>query len=637
VTVWPRALGHVLGAFRTVFTAAPSTALSSQELLGDLEKLPKRFGPFVLIRELGVGGMGAAYLAMHVESGALLVVKRMHPEFLQDEAIFKRFVHEAEVAAHVRHPNVAALVAMGTIDQEPFLATEYVFGIQVSQIVDRIESSQIDPVPLPIGLSIAVDLASGVEAIHNARHRETGELLGLIHRDIGSRNMLVGFDGMIRIIDLGLGKSVLADWQTASQVLAGSPDYMCPEQAMGARVDGRADIYSAAVTCWELLAGRKRIREEGVAARLARAIQARPEPLIPYRNDASKKLEAVLQAGMNPDPERRTPTAAIFKRGLQEELSRTGKKKTKEDVAAWLDSACATVIAREKRLLEDAREKALALVASNEAAKTEILVGAADTVLEKDASPYNFYTGVAFAAAEATTHPPVAPIEADTAPSLVVEPKRTSSASGGARIHGERLASPNTLARLVALDPRAFNAQPKGVRAMLIAGVVLILVAIATITAVLVRPRGPAIQVTAISDPSEAKRIAVPPGSNAARGEAPKDEGAPGDRPAAPQDSDEARADESNLADRDGRDHAEGKIDGAAKDKGGERPLRALAPEVESKKSDLIRRIRQLRRVRFDVSFQRKITQLSTRLSKARTMKALDEVESALVRLEKET
>src|SRR5688500_2759228 len=128
--------------------------------------------------------MGTAYLAIHVESGALLVVKRMHPEFLKDESIFKRFVHEAEVASHGRHPDVAALVAMGTIDNEPFLATEYVFGIPVSQIIDRIEQLQIDPVPIAIGVQLALDLVSGVEAIHNARHRETGAPLSLIHRDI---------------------------------------------------------------------------------------------------------------------------------------------------------------------------------------------------------------------------------------------------------------------------------------------------------------------------------------------------------------------------------------------------------------------------------------------------------------------
>ncbi len=223
-------------------------------------QFPERYGPFTLVRELGAGGMGTVYLALHPDTDNLLVLKRMHPQLLQDASILKRFTHEAEVAAHVRHPNVAAVVAMGTVDKEPFFTTEFVFGLQLSKIVDRIEQSLTGPVPLGVGLHLAVELARGVEAIHEARHQDTGAPLALIHRDIGARNVLVGFDGRLRIIDLGLGKSILSDWQTAHQLLAGSPDYMPPEQAMGARVDARADVYAAAVTIWELFAGNKRFR-----------------------------------------------------------------------------------------------------------------------------------------------------------------------------------------------------------------------------------------------------------------------------------------------------------------------------------------------------------------------------------------
>ena len=192
--------------------------------MDQIDSFPERFGPFVLLKMLGAGGMGTAYLAFHPETEQLLVVKRMHPELIREQQIFKRFTHEAEVATHVRHPNVAALVAMGTVDKEPFLATEYVFGIQWSRIVDRVEESLIDPVPLGIALHLSVELVSGMQAIHEARHLETGAPLGLIHRDIGSRNVLIGFDGRVRLIDLGLGKSILSDWQTAHEVLAGSPD-----------------------------------------------------------------------------------------------------------------------------------------------------------------------------------------------------------------------------------------------------------------------------------------------------------------------------------------------------------------------------------------------------------------------------
>jgi serine/threonine-protein kinase len=537
--------------------------------------------------------MGTAYLAMHAETEMMLVVKRMHPELIQDEGIFKRFVHEAEVAVHVRHPNVAALVAMGKIETEPFLATEYVFGIPVNHIVDRVESSQIDLVPLSVGLSLAVDLASGMEAIHSARHQETGEALGLIHRDIGSRNVLVGFDGQLRIIDLGLGKSILSDWQTSAQMLAGSPDYMPPEQAMGARVDGRADIYSASVTIWELLAGKKRIREEGVAARITRAIQAQPELLSPFRPDASKRLEAVLKHAMNPDPELRMPTSMQLKKALQEELAARGKKTGKEDVVAWLEIACATVIAKEKRLLADAREMAKRELGTS-GARTVFLAARPGGPFE--ASPYEFYGPV--------------PTTSAISPNDPAEHRPEDPAMF------EKLASSPSVAALAALvDPANFKAQPRRVRILLALAAMIFLVGIATITALLVRPPTPDVQVLSLPNSEVPSKVALP---------AKMKETAEVEDPPVQVVEETVEVAETTP------DAGLARIDHTSVEP------RVISADVSAKKSELVRRIRQARRLRFDVNFQKKITALSSRLSRARTMRALDEIEGALIRLEGE-
>jgi serine/threonine-protein kinase len=575
--------------------------LSSTGLAQAESRFPERFGPFVLLRELGVGGMGAAYLASHAESGTLLVVKRVHPELQRDPVIFKRFVHEAEVATHVRHPNVAALVAMGTIDNEPFLATEYVFGIQVSQIVDRVESSQIDPIPLPIGLFLACELAAGVEAIHGAVHRETGEHLGLIHRDIGARNTLIGFDGQIRIIDLGLGKSLLADWQTASEVLAGSPDYMPPEQAMGARVDARADVYSAAVTIWEILAGKKRVREEGVLARISRAIEAQAEPLVPFRPEASKNLESILREAMSADPDQRMSTAQMLHRALREELARQSKNVTRRDVAAWLDSACATVIAREKRILSDARGLMSGAVAPD-VAKTLMLVGDAEQSFNKS-SPFNVYGDND---ASIPSQREIVTMSGEVTVKPFEKPPAPVTDEGRSRWRA-------------VLERRG---------EMLSAGV-LALFTLAILSAIFARPRAADVQVTALPESS------APPGATAKEpAGGPKVEGEPGETArgvgavepeGADHELEENAPNTHRKVDRDFRDEAPGR--------GSSEPVH-LSPEIESRKNELVRRIRHLRRMRFDVGFQRKVTALSTRLSRARSMKTLDELESSIVRLE---
>jgi len=295
--------------------------------------------------------MGSAYLARHANWDSYLVVKRLHQHFMENATVFKRFIHEAKVATYVRHSNVTPLVAMGTVGKEPFFATEFVFGIPLSLLLDRIEDTKCDSIPYDLLLRIALGVTRGLEAIHQAVDVDTGRPLELIHRDIGSRNILLGFDGRPRIIDLGLGKSVFADWQTAAGVFAGSPDYMPPEQALGHNVDRRGDVYALAVTIWELIVGRKRIRESTVSMRIARAIEATPEDVCIYRKEVSSSMEAALKKCMSPNPGDRLPTVTAFKSALERELTRVNAEVKRERVAQWLDTQCATILAKERRLM----------------------------------------------------------------------------------------------------------------------------------------------------------------------------------------------------------------------------------------------------------------------------------------------
>lgn len=556
-------------------------------------QFPERFGPFILLRELGAGGMGSAYLALHPETDALIVVKRMHPELMRDDTVFKRFVHEAEVAAHVRHENVAALMAMGTIDNEPFLATEFVFGIQISTIIDRVENSTIDPIPMRIALFLALELASGVEAIHAACHLETGEPLGLIHRDVGARNVLVGFDGRVRLIDLGLGKSILSDWQTAHQVLAGSPDYMPPEQAMGARVDGRADVYACAVTIWEMLAGRKRIREESVAARLTRAVGAQPEPLLNHRPEATKRLEAILKQGMATDPDRRTPTADILRKTIEEELKKIGKLPSRQEVIDWLDTACATVIAKERRLLEESRSAAQNLGQPRKAPQTQMYVRA--------------------------KHGPMSLSEAYKLYERDVDPPRP----GDKPVEGssismtlDRIASSQTLGALAALvDPANLARAPLWVKIAGGIGGFLFVGLITVLTVVILtpppKPKAP--------PPPQAKAIRIPPPTPPPPPVEPPDDvevppDPPPDEPPPP-----------------------------PPPPGRTRPppppsskTTQVSASLQRRKDRMVDRIRDLRRVKFDIPWQKKLTKLSAKISSARSSSQLDRIDRELRRMERQ-
>jgi serine/threonine-protein kinase len=618
--------------------------------------------------------MGAAHLALHApsgERGPLLVVKRLHPELLREPTMLERFVHEAEVASHVRHPNVAQLVAMGSVGGEPFLSTEFVFGVQLSRLVDRIEQGATPAAPLGPALHLGWQLARGVRAIHEAAHRETGAPLGLLHRDVGARNVLLGYDGRARIIDLGLGKSVLADWQTSHEVLAGSPDYMPPEQAMGARVDARADVYALAVTLWELLAGRRRIREETVAKRVERCIAARPEPLRSVRPDVSPRLERLLMEGMDPDPGRRLPAAAQLEEGLRDEL---GRRSSAGEVAAWLDVACATMRARSSRELEADRARARAVV-GQEGAATQIYVGDVGAYAERGGPPVDdaiFLVpegpprsvrgaegrtpapgeggrgeggvlplsgpalrarGGAWAALRAGAGRTPAPGEGDRREGGVLPLRGPALRAWGAALRalGDRRAASRSGGLGAATRPRP--ALAAAARAALGAGAfarealaplaalppttrwvmsgVLLAAALgaAALTAALTAPPAPVRLVTHPPSPPAAPRRAAPE---------PAEPAEPADEPAVAAAAPEPAVPPPKPA----RERVE-------------KPRSAgRRPADEARRRRLVKRIRELRSRSFEIGFQRAVTRLSARISRARTRAALDALERRIERLE---
>ncbi len=544
--------------------------------MGATDDKVERFGPFVLLRTLGVGGMGTAHLAMHAGTDGLLVVKRMHPTMVSEPTLFKRFVHEAEVASHVQHPNVAALVAMGAVEGEPFLATEYVFGIQVSQIVERVMQAAVDPLPMQVALQVAIELTSGLQAIHEARHKETGAVLGLVHRDVGSRNVLVGFDGRVRLIDLGLGKSILADWQTSAEVLAGSPDYMPPEQAVGTAVDARADVYAAAVTIWEVITGAKRIREDTVAARVQRAVVATPEPLRKWRPDASRGLERLLWQAMEPDRDDRLSTAAELRAGLESELRRIQWFERRDGVRDWLDAACATIIARERRALQQLQASVADL--GEVPSQVEIYVGDVQGWVPASAAP------TAGGPASSAAPEPIPPSSMIQWTGLVIA--RATRIAMRIGLPGDVSRVP--LAHLLAVFVSFVS--------------VVCLAAAATVWWMMPASPGPRVRAEALS-PRPSTALQPPSAPSGALEPVPAEATAPVDPavPAAPV----VRA----------------------------RPR--LPGLLQTQKNGLLVRLKELRKVKYEVSWQRKLTGLSARLSRAQTRREIAAIEVALNRLEK--
>ncbi|MEL6185374.1 MAG: serine/threonine-protein kinase, partial [Myxococcota bacterium] len=525
---------------------------------------PQRFGPFVLLRSLGAGGMGSVWLALHAPdgpAGGIFVVKRLHTGMASEPTMLQRFVHEAEVASHVRNPHVAELVAMGTVASEPFLATEYVFGVPLATLVDRIEDQATPSAPLRPALCLGLQMATGVAGIHSAVHRETEAPLGLVHRDLGARNVMVGFDGRARVIDLGLGKSVLSEWQTSAEILAGSPDYMPPEQAVGLPVDGRADVYALAVTIWELLAGRRRIRVESVRERIERCMSVRPETIRNLRPELSARFESLLLRAMEPDPDERLPHIGLLQDGLREELKRLGGG-NESSVAAWLESSCATLQAQEARQLEEDRQAGLTMLSdSGEVAR--VFVG--------DVSAYVRRAGRN---------------EAEGRPLVPPEPS-SSPASEAVTVAGAWAQIKDALA----------GGRPTPQALFLLGGLMLfVTLATAWLTSELSAPATPRVEA-----PVEAVPLVSPPelaptlAGEAARGRAFAPITPPDSKPPSRRRSPKAQA---------------------------PRTTPGLSAQLQARQHALVDRVRTLRGRNFDGRFPRALTRLSARITSARTSAA---------------
>lgn len=280
---------------------------------GDL-RYPASFGPYELLGRLGQGASGSAHLARPgIETVGVptpVVIKRLHGTIEQRPEFVRRFRHEAEIAVLVDSPHVARVFDVGTASGRLYIAIEYVPGWTLGKLLGVLNQRNRPP-PLEVAAEVARQFLRGLVHLHAAKDR-SGRLLEVVHRDISPKNLMVGDDGRVRVIDLGLGKSRAQDWKTQAGRVMGSPGYMPPEQIAGAAVDQRADVYAAAVVCHELFTAERYIALAEPVTMLREALQKPYRAVRELRPDAPRALDEVLSAAVRPDPERRTPDAGLL-------------------------------------------------------------------------------------------------------------------------------------------------------------------------------------------------------------------------------------------------------------------------------------------------------------------------------------
>lgn len=277
-------------------------------------------GPYVTLVEVAAGGMGRVDVALRVEGEfrRLYAIKRLHPHLREDPEFRQMFVEEARVAGLVRHPNVVSVLDVGVDAAGPYLVMDYIDGVSLSRLTSFVAASDRG-LPMQVALRIAIDVARGLHAIHEARGHD-GQLLHLVHRDLSPQNVLVAYAGVASITDFGIAKAVGQSQKTSTGVLKGKISYMSPEQLRFEALDRRSDLFAFGIVLYEMLAGHRLYRNGGNEG-AQRILHEPPPDLGDARPDAPPALVELVFELLAKHPDERPPTAAAVARRLERVLA----------------------------------------------------------------------------------------------------------------------------------------------------------------------------------------------------------------------------------------------------------------------------------------------------------------------------
>ena len=292
---------------------------------------PTEFGRYTLLRPLGRGGMAEVYLAEVVGPGTFrkrVAVKRLLPHHAANRRFVSMMRDEAKIAAAIRHPHVAQVLDFGEVDGQHYIAMEFIDGVDLATVLRTLKAGETR-LALDAALYIAACIAHGLHAAHTLEH-------AAIHRDVSPHNVLVSYEGAVKLIDFGVAKATNNTTKTRSGVIKGKLQYMSPEQAQAKRVDARADVFSLGMTLYKMLTARLPFtgqNEYQIYDQILRKKPVRPKALRP---DLPPVVDAIVLKALRKDRARRFQTAGEMADVLDHALAQLNPEYGPHDLADML-------------------------------------------------------------------------------------------------------------------------------------------------------------------------------------------------------------------------------------------------------------------------------------------------------------
>ena len=283
----------------------------------DQELLLEQFGKYILIKKIATGGMAEIFLAVRKGKTSVVqfvAIKRVLSHLSASQKFKTMFKNEGKITSNLRHSNMVSIHEFGYEQSNYYMAMEYISGCSLKDLLNRIKNinGQLD---IPSAVHIVRAISSVLYYIHNSINQETGQPLNLIHRDVSPHNIMIGFNGDIKLIDFGIAKDTEHD-ATKAGTIKGKFSYMSPEQIQGKILNSQTDLFSLGSVFWELLTGQKLFTGQNITSIIDQIKKGRVYDVSKVRKEVPKVLSDILSSCLRKDLKGRMASAEKLERKL---------------------------------------------------------------------------------------------------------------------------------------------------------------------------------------------------------------------------------------------------------------------------------------------------------------------------------
>ena len=320
------------------------------------ENVRQRFGKYFILDHLVSGGMAKIYRARFLgeEADKIIAIKMIKPQFSNDEKFKKMFLDELNVIFGFEHPNVINTFDYGMNNDQLFVAMDYCDGKSVNEYINKLKKKKCH-IPIDITVNIVSQICRGLHYVHRYRDKLTGKKKDIIHRDISPHNIMLGYEGAVKVIDFGIAKvneeSNSHSDATQSGTIKGKISYLAPEYIEGAELDHRYDQFATGITLWEMLCGRKLFSGSNNMAILKKIQQCEVPPPSSINPKVNKELDEIVLKSLSRERKERYENMDMFDRALAKFLNKHYPDFHSSDIAYFAESLFKEEIEKDRKKL----------------------------------------------------------------------------------------------------------------------------------------------------------------------------------------------------------------------------------------------------------------------------------------------